>query len=1137
MPQPLNLDNAQIARLPIQIAAPAEELARMDDGRARLWAGLEITEAVLRWLFAVTAGVIQAQQGRIPDKLLRSIAEKIQRPTMGGWRDMTGQAANLLLKSKKDDFGHPFARMFKEHDRPIGTGKKLGTWGDVTALRNAVIHGGGLTEAAAINGWNRVAPQVGRLLGDLASAHARYDVVARLDDALVRLLGPEPTPLPDGFAGLPAVETDGTWLVRDDGRLASLRPLLTYEPITEAWEIDQFDTIGRNDLAAVPQSYYRRDKGKLYYVPIGIDDLVSFNVDTSAFDAVFRPIARDPDARIQARQFAEARERHLSKFVGRADELERIEGWLADAVRGGDKLGLIVGGPGLGKSALVARAAMEQLDRAMLAAPGSRQVVFHAFSAENVINDRRFFLINVLQQVQEWAGEKPGSIDRMSGDANAIFEAIDRDLTELFRSAPNKRLTIFVDGLDEIVHLDRSFPELLLKLTRPNVVIVAATRNESFVGTLLERSRTERIAFAEHADGLTGMREADIRALLLQGLGGRHARDVVALDRDAEGERAANPFIERVVERAAGKPLYVELLLADLNTGGARVDPNTRLPAGLEDYYGKLLARQGLSDTKAHLAIALCLLALSPEPLATRTLADLLARAPGALRSADAAEGWVLALLREGDVFVTGAETPDGAPAFALYHQELKRFILGPREAGAPHLRWAFGLARWMLADLAADETTTFGEATSGHLARHGAAHLLAHADAVRPRPLRGSIVDAVSARYLSAEGVAASHAAWFGDSEAFLRAHAKVDGGLVGLVGQEGRDRRHKVLLRLTFERPETEIEPSTFQSVYGYGQEYGDLFDGLIDAALSEDLAGVAAASDVGRLRLAGWGVIAGGVARRAGKLDRAGTRLAAAIGQLDALPSRPDVLRIRAIAEYEHGYIAYSRSEQAEALSHMWASRDAAREARDANGAHIANSVALRYEVVFALADGADAEEPIDRYRRFLQNELPELARRAATAVDSGGRLLAERWEMNSKAHLFDCAYYASDLNAAVHWHDLLIRDPWMRKLDDKATRQLILGWRNARLHALEGDIEGAITDYANFLPAVPDEGARSARGEGIAELYLEYARLLRDAGRTAEAITTLHDGLRTHDEFANGVWKPAIRRLLRDLDEGR
>jgi len=228
---------------------------------------------------------------------------------------------------------------------------------------------------------------------------------------------------------------------------------------------------------------------------------------------------------------------------------------------------------------------------------------------------------------------------------------------------------IIADGLDEIAQHDHEFAKYLVKLPAQCITVIAAGRSDYGLDELMQQSDAERPL----PDGLGPMSPTDIRAMLVLGLGSQRGQ-LIAKDQWV-GDQVSNPFIDGVVERAHGLPIYVNLVLQDLHSSVFTIDQEDRLPQSLSAYYQELVSRLGLGTVQRDLPLVIAALSTVEEPLTDDALASLMASPweedhPIYLSRVDAA-------LRVGDSLIRHAPNADGERGSTIYHQSFREFVIG----------------------------------------------------------------------------------------------------------------------------------------------------------------------------------------------------------------------------------------------------------------------------------------------------------------------------------------------------------------------------------------------------------------------------------------------------------------------------
>ena len=246
-----------------------------------------------------------------------------------------------------------------------------------------------------------------------------------------------------------------------------------------------------------------------------------------------------------------------------------------------------------------------------------------------------------------------------------------------------RRIVFLLDGLDEVLQNDREFAELLFENRLAGVLWICAGRDVNELGKRM-REHGAHEPFGE--DGLPVLTDGDLREILDKECG-RQIYELIARDRpETPPNGNSNPFLEALVERSQGMPLYLRLVVQDIREGklAFKVGEEKKLPRGLASYYERVLERLQISDVAAVLTPVFCVLACAKAPLTIETLLELmkddrLIREGGEELLRKALEFGHLMLKR---VTITeqrnvGEEgEPYTAPAYVLYHESFREHLL-----------------------------------------------------------------------------------------------------------------------------------------------------------------------------------------------------------------------------------------------------------------------------------------------------------------------------------------------------------------------------------------------------------------------------------------------------------------------------
>ena len=673
VPWPSGLEPGSV---PTFLAAPLASLLAEPHPRVRLHWLVDCAEIAVRWSVALAlAEVLQAHGGALPEAVSARIREQIERPTLGKWLGILEAlsreppASALLTPDVFDLYREVFAPRFPGE----GQGGTVET--SLLVLRNHLAHGVGLRTDAAQALLAAHEPGVFDLVRAVVRVTAGTAVIAVSGDQAQRLAGPQAVAIarPNILRDRP----DGPWLVGEAGALPLL-PLADFAPVRL---VDGNGQLEEHAGGPAAQLYLRAERARLTYVPLGRDEAVSQVFAVDAFRALFQlDVAPTPCPAGDAFHWQDfLREARVLQedLVGRVDEVAALKGWLKGRDTRQDgvaSLGWVFGGPGLGKSLLMAKAAADLGG----SKPEQQGLYYHRFRAGDARNSLRAFLRGLRAALDDWP-PLPAPDRDVDGDAPAdtdqvLLETARRRLQAIaplpppHPKAPAPRFLVLVDGLDEVLLAEPRLPTQLLELVLPGTVWLLAGRPEPALQQAFSAPGCEFVF--EH--GLPPMSATDIRAMLLEGLANaRHA--LVARDQDSD-EGVRNPFVERVVACADGLPLYVHLLLEDLRNGRLSVHDEQRLPQGLVAYYDALIDRFGISDLKRDLPLLVALLARAEEPLDPDALALLLADVPA---EAPRYRARVENARRGGQALLRTAPTVDGTEGLTLYHQSFRDYVGG----------------------------------------------------------------------------------------------------------------------------------------------------------------------------------------------------------------------------------------------------------------------------------------------------------------------------------------------------------------------------------------------------------------------------------------------------------------------------
>lgn len=699
---------ALVDRLPHAIALPVAEYVDAPTGYERLHRLTDAAELLTRFCVAIVlADLLDSNsERRFPDAVEAALVERLERPTFGAWAGLLETSVRALPKrDRRLQCIVPNLPVFVlDTLLPMLGGNQTPPEAGIIALRNVLAHRGRLAEADERQFIEAYVPRFEHMITQ-AAFFADVQVVGSPAPGRAFLLHGVPAagasfPVFD-IATLPVgvapPEPDRLLLIAG-GRAIDLFPLHAYGDVfhyvdktrEEIRATGGANTDPRANFAMIPEAspapllYFRRGaKEYLEYTSLSPQTAHSQEgfVALERFRQMFQLEQwRRNQAAWQARRefdFSEWRTEWLELFVGRNDQVRQVAKW-AHETRSG--LCWISGHPGVGKSAFMA-----DLAERFFTDDEHYCKIVHFFRGADLRGNQMKFLENALTSM--WASF--GEAEKLEADPQKRLKQFELRLAHISRAqaelpAPQQRRIVFLlDGLDEVIPQDREFPDLIIENQRPGVLWICAGRNVSELGKCF-RAHHAHEPFGE--DGLPPLRDGDLREILDKECG-RQIYQLIARDRpDTPPNGNSNPFLDALVERSQGLPLYLRLVVQDIREGrlSFKEGDEKKLPLGLASYYERVLERLQISDVAAVLTPVFCLLACAKSPLTLETLLELmkddrLIREGGESLLRHVLDFGHLLLKR---VVITeprnvGEEgEPHIAPAYVLYHESFRDHLL-----------------------------------------------------------------------------------------------------------------------------------------------------------------------------------------------------------------------------------------------------------------------------------------------------------------------------------------------------------------------------------------------------------------------------------------------------------------------------
>lgn len=506
------------------------------------------------------------------------LAAGLRTPSLGIWWQFAREIASSLRKAGVDPF-------VPEMDAYVLDGilfKEMEQADNLIALRNKYAHGATPADEECAADIRRYRPRFDRLLAGAGHLAAVRLVVSAERGCLLQATGRTPQPV----TNVPDAAAAYCHLVRTDGATLSLHPLLVYRPREETFFF-------YNDL--------RTSSVNL----LNYDECIHHR-DASLRSVLLTryPIEEWHEDRVAVETFRQKIETLTESFKGRREELATISRFLCE----GTGFLAVWGGPGVGKSALLARAA-----QVLGWDPVLRQSVYPD------LPDMQPLLVIISYFIRR---------DMSTNSADLLFDNLNRRIESRYHTGipiggnhreqavslkarlqsvsgklrDNERLVLVLDGLDEATDADGLLENLPREMP-PKVLVLLASRDHPQVREAvyeqLDRENKREIT-------LGGLSNQEVRALLHD-----HVNKYL-LETD---------YVEEVTRRGRGNPLYLKLLCDGIAEGDYDIRQTTQLPAGMVEIYRITLARLARVEGTSNL---LYLLAAARDYLSPTMIASVL---------------------------------------------------------------------------------------------------------------------------------------------------------------------------------------------------------------------------------------------------------------------------------------------------------------------------------------------------------------------------------------------------------------------------------------------------------------------------------------------------------------------------------
>jgi hypothetical protein len=759
------------------------------------------------------------------------------------------------------------------------------------------------------------------------------------------------------------------------------------------------------------------------------------------------------------------------RFVGREAEQATVLRFLEQ----GEGTLLVEGPPGIGKSALLARTALEMRAREQGTGGESRQpnVPVEYFARRGTPTARPTEFLRTMNRRLDVL--LPGGSFPPAESEIQLDEGLQLRLQRA--QELRVRVVLLLDGLDEA-------PDLIAFVPRASAALAVVCGSRPFG------------EFSAFAASRVGQR---VQRLVLGPLGTEDTRAILYGAIDKYDPSLGNDFLREVAERSGGNPLFLKLYCDQLFHAEGAGGSLAIVPISVAELHKATVSRITRAGADRDAYRTLLLFAEVREPLDRHTLTALLnLSGPQADACLEACS----------EVLVEGVQ-PLG---YQLFHESLREWL-------HDHYGKDLQRARWELAERGLELPDDDPDAEA-YLARWGIDHLLEALHEERSRRLRQQDPLQRAVALLSRPELLQlklDHQNPHHVLEDLARVHAAAQAAPVSNPRGIPVALARVVAQKASAAQPQ--LNPQMLHAVLNYRPERA-LYDDFLGVVTDPDFIAQSSGGDstlVNRL-LAAFRLAKANRLRQSASAEQLEAALALLEDGLDLLhgDESPESLAMQARAAYDRAYILYLRAKSEGSITWFGRSRSLSRRAGDAVGEWISYCL-----------------ETIVRYYAGLATaiELTEVLRKALAVFEDNRskHAHAERWVTNAYAYLFDLACDNEDRAMAAEFLDRLERHSWIRAFG----RDDILQTRKARYYLLAGEHALAASMFWEFLVTECGESLKPTEREGLAREFHFLAQSLAGLGRDDEANENWQRGLACSGDSANWHWQERIRQALQAL----
>ncbi len=424
---------------------------------------------------------------------------------------------------------------------------------DVVSFRNIYAHGGTPSEEECLADIQAYMPLLSRMLNEKWLHKTSVEVGTQ-----------------DGN------QPGGVYLVREDKHKLDLFPLLHF--ISDSEQNLEHNFYFLNDL-----KNFEQNKGEICLLNYP-DAKLRKNYD--CYESFLKVINIVEWKEYKLKDEFQQRINELSEsFKGRIEEKETVFDFIDIKNEG---FLLLSGSPGVGKSALLAKAIEE------LRADKEKDLhIIEYFIHRNTQGrPEKKYLEYMHRKLDEICNTNIKYTEDVETDLKNLYQKLD-----ILSNVIDKKLIIFIDGLDEGVTKDNhNMLSYLLTRNYKNILIIYSSRLTADVESFFFRLPVEH----RRLELLKGLKTEDIKGMLYE-----------VANKYEVNKRAQ--YVEEVLKKSEGNPLYVKLLCLDIEKGNRSIDCIDQIPENLLSLYDEIIARFAEASEGDTILSALYIIAAARE--------------------------------------------------------------------------------------------------------------------------------------------------------------------------------------------------------------------------------------------------------------------------------------------------------------------------------------------------------------------------------------------------------------------------------------------------------------------------------------------------------------------------------------------